>query len=501
MKFIPKIISDRFSLSRKAISGSETSYNAASRMLRSMRSWNPGLGSPSNDLPENERKTIIARSRDAYRNFTIARAAISRSKSNIIGTGLRLRSEIDWQALNISREEATKLENIIEREWRLWASSPSECDAENTLSFYQLQGLSLVSSMISGDVFALTPFAQRPGCVYGLKLQMIEADRICNQNMLGNSKRLTDGVELDLLGGPITYHIKRSHPLDFYNIDIDNNKWNIVPAFGNKTNRRRVLHIWNEKERPGQTRGVPFLAPILEPLRKLEQYSQAELTGAVISAMFTVFIEHDIPDDFDDIKKPWSDNSNDQAPTAQNEIALGQGAVLDLAPGEKPTTINPTRPNDKYEPFTNAITKEIGAALEIPFEELMLYYSSSYSAARAAMLQAWKFYINRRVFQASQFCQPAFELLFDEAVARGRIPVKNYGDPARFRAYTQAQWIGPKRGAIDELKETRAAELRIKTGVSTIEREAQEISGEDWDTIHIQRVLEREARLRSGLES
>ena len=497
MKILSKIFKKEKSFSSRNAEASDTGYRAASRRLRSMRSWMPSLGSPTQDYPESDRKTVTARSRDAYRNYPLARAAITRSKSNVIGTGLRLRPEIDWQTLGISKEKASELENIIKRKWKMWASYPAECDAENTLSFYQLQSLALVSSMISGDVFALTPFEQRIGCQYGLKIQMVEADRICNPDPWTKTKQLIDGLEFDKLGAPIACHISRDHPGDSFN--FKENKWDRIKIFGKETGRRRILHVWNEKDRPGQTRGVPFLAPIIEPLRKLEEHGQAKLDSAIISTMFTVFMEHDFPEDYDNIKKPW-ENKKGKVPLAENEIALESCAIVDLPPGEKPTVIDPTKSDDTYDPFFMAFTKQLGAAIEIPQEELLLYYSSSYSAARAAMLQAWKFYKHRRTYISSQFCQPTYELFFDELVARGGIKVEGYNIPERFRAYTGSQWDGPKRDAIDELKEIKAAILRISAGISTLEKETPEMSGEDWETTHAQLKIEKQKRIEDGLE-
>ena len=66
--------------------------------------------------------------------------------------------------------------------------------------------------------------------------------------------------------------------------------WTRVEAWGAKTGRRNVLHIMN-RERIGQRRGVPFLAPVIEALKQLGRYTDAELVAAVVSGMFTVFIE------------------------------------------------------------------------------------------------------------------------------------------------------------------------------------------------------------------
>src|SRR5690606_22339502 len=118
---------------------------------------------------------------------------------------------------------------------------------------------------------------------------------------------------------------------------------------------------------------------------------------AVISAMFTVFLKKG--SEFNQSNLPMAALGNEQPEGLAQElppVELGEGAVVDLAPGEEPITANPARPNAQFDPFFMAVAKEIGAALEMPVEELLLYYSSSYSAARAAMLQAWRMYNLRR---------------------------------------------------------------------------------------------------------
>lgn len=49
--------------------------------------------------------------------------------------------------------------------------------------------------------------------------------------------------------------------------------------------------------------------------------------------------------------------------------------------------VNPGRPNPNFDPFVIAVLKQIGAALEIPYEILIMAFSSNYSASRAAILE------------------------------------------------------------------------------------------------------------------
>lgn len=490
-------IGSAFGLTPKAASETQgTKWRGASNTLRSMLSWLPSIGSPTSDLPADEQRTLRARSRDAFRGHMVARAALTRSRTNIVGTGLMARPSIDHEALGIDPEQAEAINKDVRSRWESWAEDPAECDAEATLDFYGQQGLTLLSSMLSGDVFALTPYEVRFGGQTGLKVQLVEADRVSNPNDTMDTVTRVDGVELGALGRPLGYWIRSNHPGDEL-LATSMPRWDYVSAYGEETGRRRVLHVWNDKERPGQVRGAPFLAPILEPLVQLERWGRNELMAAVVSALFTVFIKKQA-EALDADGNPiaaFGDQTTADPPT----LALGNGAVVDLAPGEEPIFANPSRPNAQFDPFFMALVKQIGAALELPLDELLLHYQSSYSAARAAMLQAWRFYTARRWLLTQQFCQPIYGLWFDEQVAAGRISAPGYADPERRRAWTRCLWIGPARGAMDEEKEANAAKTRIEIGVSNETIETAAMTGEDWNTVQAQRKREIVERRRGDV--
>jgi lambda family phage portal protein len=461
-----------------------TRWRGASQTLRSMQSWVAGIGSPVSDLPRAEQRVLRGRSRDAYRSHMVARAALTRCRTNIVGTGLICRPGVDQAALGLTEDEADALNATLLRSWERWAEDPVECDIEATLDIYGQQGLALISAMLSGDVFALTPEYLRPGGVSSLKIQFVEADRVSNPFERSDSTHCIDGIEFNE-AMPVGCWIRNTHPGDRHTSVMP--AWKYYAMFGENTGRRRVLHIWNEKDRPGQVRGAPYLAPILEPLKQIERYGTAELMAAVVSAMLTVFIERDsaATDTNGDPIGPFAEAEN-----ANGDISLGNAAVVDLGPGEKANLANPARPNANFDPFFMAVVKQIGAALELPVDELLLHYEASYSAARAAMLQAWRFYTMRRWFLVQQFCQPIYGLHLDEEVASGRLSLPGYSDPIKRRAYSRAMWIGPARGSMDEYKEAKAAEVRIDIGVSNEAMETAAMTGEDWNTVYKQRARE-----------
>jgi len=129
-----------------------------------------------------------------------------------------------------------------------------------------------------------------------------------------------------------------------------------------------------------------------------------------------------------------------------------------------------------------AVLRQIGVALELPFEVLVKHFTASYSAARAALLEAWRFFRSRREWLAASFCQVVYEAWMDEAVALGRLKAPGYfADPLIRKAYLGADWIGDAQGQIDPVKEITAAEKRISLGVSTVTEETAAITGGDFE--------------------
>lgn len=490
--------------------GSETRHRGASRMLRSMLSWLPGLSSPRRETPFSERMTLVARSRDAYRNHMLGRAAVVRTATNVVGMGLTVRPNIDAEELGISEDAASAINDQLARGFRLWAEKPEECDAEAALDFYTLQRLAFIAALAAGDVFGFTPAERRRSGIFDLKLQLVEAERIGAPLGAALKENEVDGVRIDAMGRPTHVQVCSGYPGD----TMASTDWQWVPVFGAQTGRRRVLHLMSEKARPGQVRGVPFLAPVLEALQKLERFSQAELTAAVISAMFTVAIKHDKDDDANlmGAAPMWDDGSDDpnkpdrpvvdqrgETPADGDALGLGEGAVWDLEDGAEPVAINPARPNAQFDPFFMAVTKELGAALEIPAEVLLMHFSTSYTAARAAFNQLWKFIKQRRHHLTVQFCQPLYELVVDEMVARGMVELPGYSDPARRRAYTRALWIGEPLGSLNEQIDARAASERIANGTSNEHLETMALHGEDWEDVHRDRAREIRRKQADGV--
>lgn len=458
---------------RLQIMNSGYSNYGASHTKKSLLGWLHSGGSAREDIQDNL-STLRQRSRDLYMGVPLATGAIKTCRTNVVGAGLKLKSQIDYEALGITEEEARKLETKIEREFALWADSPA-CDLERLDNFFELQQLAFLNWLMSGDVIVTLPVTKRINMPYDLRINLIEADRLSSP--YGNiDPKIVGGVEVNEAGEVVAYHISKHHPLSYENVET---MWTRVEAYGTKTGRRNVLHVMN-RERIGQRRGVPFLAPVIESLKQLGRYTDAELVAAVVSGMFTIFIEKEGASEEPPLGEVVPESQQVDGGD-DNSLEIAPGAVIDLNEGEKAHDMNPGRPNTAFDGFVTSICRQIGAALEIPYELLVKHFNASYSASRGALLEAWKMFRMYRTWLANDFCQPVFEEWLAEAVAKGRISAPGFfADPIKRKAYCGAEWNGPAQGLLNPVQEVTAAEKRVNNGFSTRDREAMEMNGTDF---------------------
>ena len=498
---------ERFKLQTiRSIRNSGYDESGAARNKNSMRGWLASSKTPQEDIDKNI-PILRQRSRSLYMSAPLAVSAIKTNRTNIIGEGLKLKSTIDAEFLGLTPEQATEWQQTAEREFRFWAASKF-CDSTRVNNFYEIQQVACMSWLMNGDACILLEY-EKPSRAfpYGLRIHLIESDRVSTPHTTGNNvylyatnpdngNRIFNGVEVDKNNRVVAYHICNTYP----NSNLYTKKeWKRVKAFGDRTGAPGVLMIF-ETERAEQYRGVPYLAPVIESLKQLTRYSEAEMMAAVINGIFTVFVtsENGTPEfGFTGVVDEEDRVSDDDI-----NYEIGPGLVNVLNPGEKIDIADAKRPSSNFDAFVTSLAKYVGAALEIPVEVLMKSFMSSYSASRAALLEAWKAFRMKRAWIAADFCQPVYELFLSEAIAKGRLHAPGFFlDPLIRAAYCGAQWNGPAQGMVDPVKEVSAAEKRIQIGISTRQRETTELLGGDFESNVAQLARENQIMKAAGLSS
>jgi capsid protein len=128
----------------------------------------------------------------------------------------------------------------------------------------------------------------------------------------------------------------------------------------------------------------------------------------------------------------------------------------------------------------------------------------SYATAKLSTENTRRFMRSRKKAVADRLANMIYGNVLEEFIAQGEIPLPNgftrddYYRPLMREAFSRCSWIGTGTGQIDELKETQAAILRIKAGLSTYEIEIGRL-GEDWREIFEQKALEAGVMAERGL--
>lgn len=441
--------------------------------------------------------TLRGESQHLARNNPIACGAIGVNVTKVVGCGLKAKAQIDREVLGFTSEaQADKWERAAEREFKL-ATETREFDVERQLPFSLLQGLAFLRVLEDGDILVNLPRLTRPGSPYKIKAQLIEAARVCNRDFTADTVELAAGVKIDAATGEtVGYQVLNRHPNQRL-VSRGNQSWTELKAF-DRFGQPLVLHLL-DKKRPGQRRGVPYLAPVVELIKQLGRYTDAEVMAAVVTGMLTVFVTNETGNPR---LGPAPSAANPDGSSAEQidatGLELGYGSVIGLNYGDKVETVNPMRPNTAFDPFFIAIMRQVGMALEIPFEVLVKHFTSSYSAAKAAIEEAWSYFLRRRHWLVVTLCQPIYEAVIAEAVAAGRLAAPGFfADPLVRAAWLGTTWIGGPKNSLDELKEINAAAKRVELTISTLDEESRKLTGTPWED-KLPQVIKERAILRGA---
>jgi lambda family phage portal protein len=480
-----------------ALPETETAHAAASLQARDMASWAPMRLSPDAALL-NELDTIVARSDDLARNNGIAAGAERTLVDNVVGPRLMLRPTPDRVALKKSPEWADDWGREVASIWSTFADT-AWFDAGDRLNFHSATRLAWRTVVSAGEVIALPLWLTSRQSRWNTCLQLVDPARLSNPNNRSDTPTLRNGVEIDVYGAPIAYNIRKSHPGDFFGSSVPFGQWERIPAYM-PFGRQRVIHLF-DAERIGQNRGKPFVTAVARMFNSFDKLMFEKLRVAVLDAMVFAAIETPLDqqtmanmfgaengvEDFENKVKEW-------------RVQMRGGAIIPMPPGTEMKAFAPTRGASELESFATLMLRHIATGLNMPYELVFKDFSkTNYSSARAALLEAWRFFSSCRQLIADGWASPIYDLWFEEAVNAGDIPDCTPLDFYKNRiAWLKCSWIAAGRGWVDPVKEVQAAQLRIETGISALDYEVAE-QGRDWREVLEQRAREQKFAQQLGL--
>jgi len=228
--------------------GVGSGYDAGGYDTHRTSNWLATSAGVNTLVASGENITLRDRARDAIRNNPLAASAINAFVANAVGTGIRPLPEVDNEEFRESVAEA-------------WQEFVEDCDIDRTSDFYGLQSLACRSMRESGDCFfrfrhMSEDDAMDAGISVPLQLQILEADLLDNSRNedRGRNGVIRAGIEFSQKGRRRAYHFWKQHPNDLF--------MNLLNQPRVRVKASEIVHIF-EAKRPGQVRGVTFMAPIL----------------------------------------------------------------------------------------------------------------------------------------------------------------------------------------------------------------------------------------------
>lgn len=492
------IFSPRAARHRKAERAlASAGWRGADRTRPAQKLWSLAGGSPNavnlDDLP-----SLREAANDLDRNNPIATGAATKTIECVVGHGLTLKSTIDADLAGIPPAKAREIERLLEKHWNLWAGS-SFADLSQQGTFHDLATSAHYETFIEGDVLLRrrykTPgIGKRRNAHLGTCFELIPAAQVCNRNrntdgQLKDGPYLMAGCQLDADGTVTGYDVTTEHP-DDAGADLT---WTTIRRFDPFGDERARLLF--SRRRAGQYRGIPALAPVVELFKQIGDITTAAAARMLIQSFFTVFIKSEAGDEFD-TSNPSLELDQEQLET--DEIGMGTGTMIPLQKGESVETAKIDSPGPAFEAFLAALLRQCGMAIGIPYELLVQHFQSSYSAARAAILEAWRHWRLATRWVGRNVYAFAYAHVVAELVDEGLVDLPGFNEsPLRRAAYLGAEWTGQAIPQLDEVKAVTAAKLRVDGRFSNHAHETANLTGLDYEA-NINALAEEKAMLEAA---
>lgn len=418
--------------------------------------WANAKGDHINADLDVDLETLRTRSAFEASNNPLVEGVVNTHCNDVVGAeGPTLQVQSDSDGFNEAAESV----------WRDWWQNP---DVNGQLSGPEMLKLWVRGLWVNGEYLAQIVTANRAGGPVAMRLLCLDPRRLVTPPGQDVQNGVTLGVRRTKTGRPLGYFI--SEPLD--NLSA----LSLIPD-SEEIPAADIIHGFKVLE-PGQARGVPWLAPVLQVVADLRDYDAQVLDAARQAADFAVLLYA---------------TSEDAGFVSLNESTeIERRTIRNMPPGWQPMQLKPEQPSTNYVDYRAERLRELGRPVGMPLMTVTLDSSGhNYSSARFdgqvyqrgnAGIQKWMEHhtLNRMA-----------DSVLREARLAGALPA----GPAQVRY----QWVWPVPPHVDPTKEANAETIRLQNKTLTLSK-ALAAHGMDLESTIQQLQREKKLLAAAGLD-
>lgn len=431
-------------------------------------------------------KTSLRKLRDRSRQLARDDAHMARFlhllRSQVIGhRGIQLQSRITAGSTGNLREN---FNTAIEKAFQRWGRKGT-CTIDGRLTWKDAQRLYLTNLAVDGEI--LIRHRPVPNNPYGYTIQFLDPD-VLDETFDRDAdpehgiNRVIMGVEVDLEDRPIAYHILTRHPSDRSFIAREVHRARI-PA-------NQIIHDY-VLQRPGQTRGVPWVAPVMLTMNMMHGFTEAHLVASRVSAAKPVFYEQDsISPVIDEDGQPIGTELVEEAAPGTHHL---------LPPGVKAHQMDPNFPTENFESFQRGMLHTVSGGLNSSYAAMTGDLKDvNFTSGRMGTMVERDAYRELQDRVVDCFCDPIFRHWLPMAAMRQAVMVPVADLAQTDKLADQVMWQPRGWASVQPLDDIQAAEARIALGVSTRSAECA-AQGTSYEDNLIQLAREEQLAAESGV--
>ncbi len=384
--------------------------------------------------------TTRTRARELEQTHPLTRKFLTQTKDGVVGSApLRFQSKAsDHSGAKTTPDPGARA--IIERRYAEF-SKRKNFTIDHRLDRRRFMRMAISRWIVDGEVFIRKIKGSDNEFAY--TNQILDADLVdirLNVDADTVGHRIIMGVKVDENHRPISYFIRPQPVGPFAGVVT-------MPVIGEHVEipADEIIHLY-EPERPGQTRGLTYLAPAGMRAKLLDGLETSVLVGYRVAAAKMGFLT------------PGADYEGEELEVSDiaTEVAPGQ---LDLLPkGVTFESFDPSYPNADYDVIKTSVSKEIASAFGVSFPELGNSYEGvSFSSGQLARIADEMLYAS---FRATLVEIVEMEIYLDWLTMQlimGFLPF-----PLRRKSkYLACKFMPPRRRPLDMLKTAKANEIRM----------------------------------------